>query len=124
MGKRPGVAGKALPEAAAAAVRAVAVRVASSGFVGAAAEVLEAGSAKVPFVGITDGSKLRGRVTCLSQCSFKISMFEVGAGGCWGKPGTGTRHSRSIQLCCRTKRPFSSKSIAKNLQTVTSSVAL
>src|SRR3982074_3538654 len=116
MGKRPGVAGKALPDAAAAAVRAVAERFASRALVGAAAEVLEAGSAKVPFVGITAGSKLRGRVTCFSQCSFKISMFEVGAGVCWGKPETGTRHSRSIQLCCRAKRPFPSKSIAKSLQ--------
>src|SRR5258708_17820847 len=113
MGKRAGVAGKALPELAAAAVRAVAERVASSGFVGPAAEVLEVGSAKVPFVGITAGSKLRGRVTCLSQCSFKISMFAVGSATCCAKPGTGARHSRSIQICCRAKRHFPSQCIAK-----------
>jgi hypothetical protein len=126
MGKRPGVAGKVLLEPAAVLIRAVAERVASNGLVGAAAEVLEAGSVKVPFVGMSEGSKLRGRVTRFSQCSFRISMFEAaGSLACWATElAIGIRHKRSIQLQCRAKRPLPSKSIAKNLQIVAALAAL
>src|ERR1700682_3590554 len=126
MGKRPGVAGKGLLEPAAAALRAVAERVASSGLLGAAAEVLEAGSVKVPFVGMSDGSKLRGRVICFSQCSFRISMFEAtGSLICWATElAIGMRDKRSIQLHCREKPPFLSNYIAQNLQIVAALAAL
>src|SRR5437868_5924105 len=65
-----GVAGNELFEAAAALRALVAARVASTGFVGM---VLAVGSLNVPPVGMIEGSKLRGSLTCFSHFNFRTS---------------------------------------------------